>query len=70
MSKHPDASQYQGLSELRDLFGGRRGAAVLVCLKAFSLERRALSSFKYIVLLFQFDKLLRVLELKERKSSS
>ena len=48
MSKHPDASQCQGLSELRDLFGGRRGAAVLVCLKAFTLERRSLSSFKAI----------------------
>lgn len=48
MSKHPDVSQCQGHSELRDLFGGRRGVAVLVCLKAFTLERSGLSSSKAI----------------------
>ena len=46
MSKRPDVSQRQGLSELRDLSGGRRGAPALVCLKAFIPERSGLSSFK------------------------
>lgn len=46
MSKRPNVSQCQGLFELRDLFGGRRGAAALVCLKAFTPDRSGLSSFK------------------------